>query len=385
MNYSAHRCILAILAMIAMAGTTMQVRAAGNPPKASDAAARSAAMPRYDHIFVIIEENKGYQQIMDHPQWTPVIHRLAAEYGQATQFYGEVHLSEANYIAMLGGDTFGIHDDDAYYCKPAMRNVFCEASRQPGYADHDLTARSLMEQLAEKGMTWKVYMQTLPGAGSLVPRWPTPDYPAKGEPYDLYAAKHNGFVNFKDINGMPLSVRARHIVGFERLRKDLAADDLPNYAHIVPNQCNEMHGLDEGPNIPANCNGDKNPAGLIKRGDAEIGRLISEIMLSKVWRDPGNTAIVVTFDENDVASRKHGPQGCCGYDPRSAANFGGGHIVTLVITNHGPRHVVDSTPYNHYSLLRTTEDAFGIREYLRHAGDTSVGVVSMTPLFEVKP
>ena len=47
------------------------------------------------------------------------------------------------------------------------------------------------------------------------------------------------------------------------------------------------------------------------------------------------------------------------------------------------RGVVDATPYNHYSLLRTTEAAFGIGEYLGHAGDEGKGVVSMTPLFAV--
>jgi hypothetical protein len=54
-----------------------------------------------------------------------------------------------------------------------------------------------------------------------------------------------------------------------------------------------------------------------------------------------------------------------------------------VITNHGPRGVVDDTPYNHYSLLRTTEQAFGIDEYLGHAADARRGVSSMAPLFAV--
>ena len=98
---------------------------------------------------------------------------------------------------------------------------------------------------------------------------------------------------------------------------------------------------------------------------------------------PDNTAIVITFDENDAAERNTGPQGCCGYDPHSKANFGGGHIVTIVITNHGPRHLADATPYNRYSLLRTTEAAFGINQYLRHAADPSKGVVTLTPLFAV--
>jgi len=348
--------------------------------------AAPAAMPHYDHIFVIISENKGFEQIMDHPQWTPVIHKLAKEYGLASQFYAEVHSSEGNYIAMLGGDTFGIHDDDAFYCKAGMKDEFCEKTQKPDYADHDLTAPSLMDQMAEKGLSWKAYMEDIPSAGSLVPRWPTRAYPVKGSPNELYAAKHNGFVSFKNVNSEPYTELKQHLAGFSQLYADLDSGDVPNYAHIVPNQCNEMHGMgnDDGPNVPADCNGDTNLAGLIKRGDAEIGMLVDKITHSKFWSAPGNSAIVVTFDENNSEARKSGQQGCCGYDPKSLANFGGGHIVTIVITNHGPRHVVDPTPYNHYSLLRTTEAAFGIDRYLGHAADTDKGVVTMTPLFAVK-
>ena len=99
-------------------------------------------MPRYDHIFVIIDENKGFDQLMQHPDWAPNIQRLANEYGLATQFYGEVHSSEGNYVAMVGGDTFGIHDDDAFYCKPGPRSEFCQRSDWPGYVDHTIFARS---------------------------------------------------------------------------------------------------------------------------------------------------------------------------------------------------------------------------------------------------
>jgi phosphatidylinositol-3-phosphatase len=49
-----------------------------------------------------------------------------------------------------------------------------------------------------------------------------------------------------------------------------------------------------------------------------------------------------------------------------------------VITNHGPRHLTDNTAYNHYSLLRTLEDAFGL-SHLAHAADNVVP--PMTPLF----
>jgi phospholipase C len=349
------------------------------------AAAAAAPVPLYDHVVVIIAENKGFNQLMDHPEWTPELHRLAKDYGLATQFFGEVHSSEGNYIAMLGGDTFGIHDDDAFFCKPGLKNQFCEKSDRPDYVDHNITARSLMDQMTEKGLTWKAYMEDLPGPGSLVPQWPTANYPVKGMAHALYAAKHNGFVSFKRVNEEPYPQLMMHMVGFSQLDTDLASGDLPNYAHIVPNQCNEMHGRGarDGPDVPPDCLG-SNEAALIRRGDAEIGRLVDKIMQSKVWSASGNTAIVVTFDENNDAERHSGAQGCCGYDPDSLANFGGGHIVTIVITNHGPRGVADPTPYNHYSLLRTVEDAFGISEHLGHAADTGKGVVSMAPLFAVK-
>ena len=82
---------------------------------------RRPSMPRYEHILVIVDENKGFHQLMDNPEWAPTIHQLADEYGTATQFYAEVHSSEGNYIAMLGGDTFGIHDDDPFYCRPGTQ------------------------------------------------------------------------------------------------------------------------------------------------------------------------------------------------------------------------------------------------------------------------
>jgi arylsulfatase A-like enzyme len=106
-------------------------------------------------------------------------------------------------------------------------------------------------------------------------------------------------------------------------------------------------------------------------------------MDSPLWRAGDNSAIVITFDENEKDERQGGDQGCCGSDPAKAGNSGGGRIPTVVITNHGPRGVVDDRPHNHYSLLRTIEAAFGIEEYLGHAADEHNGVITMTPLFAV--
>ena len=352
----------------------------GSLPVALGQTTDTTAVPRYAHIFVIIAENKGYSQIIGPESLAPNINALSQRYGIATRFYAEVHPSEGNYVAMLGGDTFGIRDDDAFYCTPGMRDIACPESGRTDYVNHTVDARSLMEQLQSRGLTWKAYMESLPGPGSLAVRWPTAQHPVDGVPPELYAVKHNGFLSFRAVQQD--SRRASKVVGFDQLGRDLDDGHMPSYAHIVPNQCNDMHGRDGVADIAPDCD-KSNPRGLIARGDRVIGALVRKIMESSVWHEPGNTAIVITFDENDKEERHGADQGCCGYQPDSAANFGGGRIPTIVITNHGPQGIVDDRPYNHYSLLRTTEAAFGIDEYLGHAADERAGVVCMAPLFAV--
>jgi phosphatidylinositol-3-phosphatase len=337
-------------------------------------------VPRYDHILVIIAENHGYAQIIGNPN-APHLNRLAKAYGSATRFYGEVHPSKANYIAMLGGDTFGIHDDDAYFCDAGSTDRNCyEADKITPYVDHTVTARSLADQLEESHLAWKGYYESIPEPGSKAVYYPDDQHPVPGRPTELYAVKHTGFLQFRAVQNDP--ALATKIVGFDQLDRDLASGQVPNYAHIVPNQCNEMHGRDDnGPNVPPDCQY-RNDPGRIARADRAIGALVDKIVASPIWSAPGNAAVVITWDEDDDPPQKTGTQGCCGYDPASPANFGGGHIPTIVITNHGPRGVTDDTPYNHYSLLRTTEDAFCIGEHLRHAADTAAGVKSMVKLFQ---
>ncbi len=330
-------------------------------PISINPAAEDKAFPTYEHIFVIIEENKGYDQIIGNIN-APNINQLAKTYGLATNFYSEVHPSEANYVAMLGGSTFDIHDDDAFYCQPRTLDVFCSNSKKVGYPSHTVLSKSFPDQLEEKGLTWKGYFESIP-----TPASKKVVYPNVIDAY--YASKHNGFINFKKVQDDPKL--SQKIVGLDQFTTDLNSGNLPNYSHIVFNQCHEMHGLAHCPNLQ----------NLIKTGDSFIQKLVNQITSSSIWSSSGNNAIIITWDEDNAPELKNTTQGCCGFDPNSKANFGGGHIATIVITNHGPRRVADNTPYNHYSLLRTTEDAFGIYEYLNHAGDTDKGVKPMTALF----
>ena len=240
------------------------------------------AIPRYAHIFVIVEENKEYDQILD-PATAPNIAGLAAKYGNATKFYGEVHPSEANYVALLGGDTFGIHDDDGFSCKAGDKDPFCGGSSASGYVDHTTHTPHLGMQLEAEGLTWKAYLENLPQPGSLAFTASDPAVDDGTRKTALYASKHAGFVNFAQVQVDPR--RAEKLVGFDQLDSDLASNRLPNFALIVPNQCNEMHGL-VGPKVPPACS---EKAALIRRGDEEVGQLVRRLQATAAWRSKANS------------------------------------------------------------------------------------------------
>jgi len=365
------RLLAMAAAASALAGCT--TLAAGSRTAASGAALEG--VPHYDHILVIVDENKDYEQILD-PAAAPNIARLAATNGNATKFYAEVHPSEANYVALLGGDTFGIHDDDAFYCQAGSTRTMCDGAKAAGYADHTVRARHLGDQLVAAGLTWKGYYESLPEPGSLAVTASDPRYDNGTRKTALYASKHSGFMNFADVQADPR--RRDRIVDFDQLERDLASNQVPSFALIVPNQCNDMHGL-HGDGIPADCDGDAHAA-LIRRGDTFMGQLVSRIEASPMWASRQNVAIVLTFDEGSGKSRL----GCCGVTPDAPSNFGGGHIPTIVIANHGKGAIADDRPYSHYSLLRTIEDAFGLNEHLAHANDAGAGVQPMRPLFALR-
>jgi hypothetical protein len=312
-------------ALVALRVLTLALCAAAAPARGA-APEGDAAVPHYDHILVVVEENKGYATVLDRG-YAPNIAGLAHAYGSATQMYAERHPSEPNYVALIGGDTFGIADDDAWYCIAGSTRPFCKASDAPGFVTHLVPGDNLAAQLRAKGLGWRAYLENLPAPGSLAIVSPE----TATEPAALYAAKHTGFTNFASVHGDP--DLAQELVGFDRLREDLRTGHVPAFALIVPNQCDEMHGIDS-PKAPAGCG--KADAALVARGDRVAGELIAAVEASPIWTDQReNTALVITWDEDGKADRIPGaPQSCCVVD---AANPGGGHIPTIVATSHGPR------------------------------------------------
>jgi hypothetical protein len=324
---------LGVAAGLSVAATATATASASGTPAPAIAA---SGADHYAHVFVIVEENNGFSDIIGNPA-APNLNRLAQTYGLATAYYGVSHPSEPNYVAMLGGSTFGIADDNPYYT-------------------HPVTAPNLISQLDGAHVPWKAYLQSTPTAG-----FEGMCYPARcdGAPDSdpTFAMKHNGIPVFTRNHDAADWARQ---VPYTQLATDLRSGRVPAFGYIIPDECHDMHGdppfcLDSGNTF------DPQNQHLVSTGDQFLGRTVAAITSASFW-SKGNNAIVVTYDEGDDNDN------------------GGGQVPTVVITSHGPRHFEDASFYNHYSLLDTVEHDFGVPCL---AGACGSGISTMSPLFRV--
>jgi hypothetical protein len=260
-------------------------------------------------------ENEGYKQVIGN-QFAPIINALAQAYGLATNYSGVGDPSEPNYVAMLGGDTFGINSDDPYW-----------------FPGHTVNADNLMSQLEGAGKTWRGYFQSMPYPGYRGYCYPDkcngiPDADTQ------YVAKHNGIVNFANLQ---TPTELGKMFPFAQLSADLAAGTVPDFSYVVPDECDDMHGAPPWC-VDSDNTGTVEQSYLIARGDKFVGNVVNQITSSATWQT-GDNAIVVTFDEGNLASTQ---------------------VATIIITNHGPRGLTDKTSYTHYSLLASLQQTFGL-------------------------
>jgi hypothetical protein len=347
-----------VVSAFALAGIT--ATGLSGVSSASPTGERQRAIPHYQHIVEVMMENTSYATIIGNSN-APNLNALANRYGLATDYFGVTHPSEPNYMTNIAGDYFGVQDDNQFYCTPALAptDPYCGGTT----VNHTIDAPTLADQLTSADKTWKGYFQTLPptpAPGTLITSGPNANGPYTfkypNNTVALYASKHNPFLNFTGTQGA-----LANMVPDTQLATDLAKKTLPNFSLVVPDQCHDMHGT----------SGCSDTNGLISAGDTYVGNTVAAIMASKSWTQ-GRNAIVVTWDEDDYSDQGQPGTGCCGADP------GGGHVATIVITNKGDFPVTDGKAYNHYSLLRSFELAFGLPP-LAHAGDSVVP--SMNPLF----
>jgi hypothetical protein len=388
-------------------------------------------IPRLDHVLVIMMENHGISQIINNPN-APFINQYVKEANLATNYFAVAHPSLTNHLEIVGGSNFGVLTDS----DPDWHNADCRTNLSTGLVATDtppsppicpiagigteaatpvidlvnesqgpkgtvnidgvqsipaathIVAKTIADQLIAAGRNWKSYEDGLPAGGADRVNYSDGVFsnltdlsalkPAQTPPFTsgmivaLYAAKHNPFVYFRNVQeGTDPRNGLKNAVGFDGIHglfADLRAGEMPNFAFIVPTQCNDQHGRDNaGPLCAYDPKDDGSQEGLnpslIMRSDITLRNLIAAIKSSPAW-PRGRNAIVVVWDENDYSNVPNTNQ-----------------VVLTVDTNHGSHRLQSNTRYTHFSLLKSLESGFGLR-CLNHACDKDVEV--MADLFSDK-
>jgi hypothetical protein len=253
----------------------------------------NAGIPAFTHVFVIVLENATFEQVIQ-ANTMPYLNHLGSTYSVATHYYAITHPSLPNYLALLGGSTFGITSD----C------LTCSVS-----------GPNLVDQLEQQSKRWQAYMEGMPTACSPLPLWP----------FGQYAKKHNPFLYFADIRNNPQ--RCRHVLPFSSFRADLAAGNVADFTWITPDFCHDGH----------DCS--------LAQSDHWLSETVPTILNSTAYRQGG--ALFITFDE----AADGATSGCCHLAR-------GGRVFTLVTSPFARSGGQISVPYDHYALLRTIEDAW---------------------------
>ena len=123
------------------------------PTLAADEIAWPSTLPVYDHIVIVIEENKDVEQILGAELDAPYIRKLAAEGAVISQMFGEEHYSQGNYFWLFSGSNQNVGFSDQV---PSAAN----------HPNYPFTASNLGEQLIKKGLSFKGYSEGLPAIGS---------------------------------------------------------------------------------------------------------------------------------------------------------------------------------------------------------------------------
>jgi acid phosphatase len=216
-----------------------------------------------DHIVIVIEENHGYDQIVDSPD-APYINALIEDGLLFTNSHGVTHPSQPNYIALFSGSLQGVTNDR------------CLDDETP------YTTPNLGHTLIENGYTFAGYSETMPEEGYAGCGIGESEFHGSS----LYARKHAPWVNWQGDSPTGLSTHTNKTL------KQFPADfsKLPTVSFVIPNEDNDMHN---GPDSLT-----------IKRGDAWLKANLDEYIQ---WAENNNSLFILTFDEDDFTPKNRIP------------------------------------------------------------------------------
>lgn len=339
------RTILALAALLAAIG--------GAPPA-------GAAPPPIRHVFVIMLENKNFSEAFAAGSPAPYLSHTLPDQGElVANYYATGHQSLDNYVAMVSGQAPNpiTQSDCQFYTDVVPGTIGADGQALGQGCVYPSTVKTVADQLRAKGLTWRGYMQDMGNSATEPktcrhPALNSQDKTQSARAGDQYAARHNPFVYFHSIIDDPATCNASD-VPLDRLHGDLASDaTTPNLAFISPNLCEDGH---DAPCV------DGRPGGLTS-ADAFLRAWVPRILASPAYRQDG--MLVVTFDEAEFADAS----ACCDEQPGPNTpnpggllpGPGGGKSGAVVLSPWTVPGSINARPYNHYGLLRSVEDIFGL-------------------------
>ena len=344
----------------------------GSTETAADAPAEK--LPPIKHVFVIMLSDEPYASAFGPASTAPYLARTLEHKGELLAHYDAVaHQGLANGIALLSGQgpTAETAANCPNYTEIASTGMGAEEQLLGSGCVYPASTPTLAGQLSAKGLTWRAYVEGIDEGGTLG----TCPHPTLGQADPSaqeaassgpYATFRNPFVYFGSITGSPQC--AADDIGLDKLAGDLAsAKRTPSFAYIVPDRCHDGN--------PTPCSAGA-PAGLAS-AEAFLKQVVPEIIGSKAYKESG--LLVITVDQAPSTGAFADSSSCCGQPlfpnaptkTLTGAPSGGGAVGALLLSPYVKGASTSQEPFNHFSLLRTIEDLFG----LQHLGYAALSAV----------
>ena len=350
---------------VAMLALPALVASAQGPPRVE---ASAPAPPAVRHVFVLMLENKNYDETFDPHGAAPYLAKTLPSKGAVLEnYYAIGHLSLDNYIAMISGQGPNIQTQaDCHVYTEFAPAIPTDDGQYVGQGCvYPAAVQTVADQLESADLSWRGYMQHMARGEPESCRHPEingPDDTQEAEPGDQYAARHNPFVYFHSIIDEPTC--ARFDIDMKKMWDDLERPaSTPEFGFITLNLCQDGH---DEPCV----NGQ--PGGLVQI-NRSLKRIVPRILHSPGYRDRG--MLLITFDEAEQEGEDGDASACCNEMPGpNTPNAGGpipgpggGRIGMVALSECiRPGRRIDQ-PFNHYSFLRSVEDFFGL-DHLGFAG-----------------
>ncbi len=330
----------------------------------------AAKLPAIKHVFVVMLDDQPYATAFGPASPAKYLTGTLEKQGELLlRYYAVAHEALADGIALLSGQ--GPTEATAANC-PTYGEISPASSGSDGQVlgsgcIYPSSTQTLMSQLSAKHFTWKAYVEGIDeGSGTPAacahPASGAADLsasaPAAGATTPGYQTWRNPFVYFSSITGSPAC--ASKDVGMSALKSDLANEkSTGNFSYIAPGPCDDGN--------PTPCAPGKTDGMVAANGFLQ--KVVPEILASKAYKQNGLLAI--TVDDAPATGEYADSSSCCG-QPKfpnlpaltgiaKLSGSGGGQVGLLLLSPFVKKGggLVQET-YNHFSLLATLEEVFGL-------------------------